>query len=73
VDGRTDLYDEPFLRHYIRIYFADDGWQESLDQYDIRLVIIEANSVLAKFLRREAHWKEVFRDSMASVFMRGGD
>jgi hypothetical protein len=70
VDGRTDLYDEAFLRQYIRIYMADDVWQDSLDEYDIRLVIIEANSVLAKFMRMEPMWREAYRDDMAAVFTR---
>ena len=70
VDGRTDLYDEAFLRQYIRIYMADDGWQDSLDQYGIRLVFVEANSVLAKFLRVDTTWQEAYRDDMASVFTR---
>ena len=71
VDGRTDLYDEAFLRDYLKTYGAEDGWQAQLDRYNIRLVIIEADSVLARFLRLESGWKEMFRDDMAAVFVRG--
>jgi hypothetical protein len=70
VDGRTDLYDDAFLRQYINIYVADDGWRELLDQYEIRLVIVETNSVLAKFLRTDPAWREAYRDEMAAVFTR---
>jgi hypothetical protein len=70
VDGRTDLYDEAFLRAYLRMYTAADGWQEQLAGYDVRLVIVEADSVLARFLRHDPTWDETFRDELASVFTR---
>jgi hypothetical protein len=68
VDGRTDLYDDAFLRQYLRAYVADDGWQAVLDEYGIRLVVIETNSVLAKFLRLTPPWQEIYQDEMAAVF-----
>jgi hypothetical protein len=71
VDGRTDLYDDAFLRQYLSTYVADEGWQESLDEYGIHLVIVETNSLLAKFLRLEPTWQEAYRDEMAAVFTRG--
>lgn len=70
VDGRTDLYDDSFLREYIDIYLANDGWHDSLDRYGIRMVFVETNSVLAKFLRMEPMWQEAYRDNMAAVFTR---
>jgi hypothetical protein len=70
VDGRTDLYDDDFLRQYINIYVADDGWQELLDEYHIQLVFVETNSILAKFLRQDPAWQEAYRDDMGTVFIR---
>jgi hypothetical protein len=40
-----------------------------LDKYEIRLVIIETNSVLAKFLRIDSKWQEAYHDQTASVFI----
>jgi len=71
VDGRTDLYDDAFLRRYLSVYVADEGWQEVLDEYGIRLVIVETNSMLAKFLRIDSAWQEAYRDEMAAIFTRG--
>jgi hypothetical protein len=70
VDGRTDLYDDAFLRQYLSIHAAEEGWQESLDEYGIQLIIIETNSMLAKFLRLEPSWREAYRDETAAVFTR---
>ncbi len=70
VDGRTDLYDDAFLREYLSTYVADEGWQEALDEYGIQLVIVETNSILAKFLRIDPAWREAYRDETAAVFTR---
>jgi hypothetical protein len=69
VDGRTDLYDDAFLRQYLRIYRADEGWEQGLDHYGIRLVIVETESGLAKALRLDPAWTCTYRDSMAAVFV----
>lgn len=70
VDGRTDLYDDALLRQYLAISSASEDWQEQLARYDINIVLVEAESVLARFLRHEPGWQEVFRDQMATLFIR---
>lgn len=70
IDGRTDLYDDAFIRRYLGVVNADEGWQTVLDEDGINLVLIETNSVLAKFLRIEPGWREIHHDDMASVFTR---
>jgi hypothetical protein len=49
---------------------ANEGWQDSLDEADINLVFIERNSTLAKFLRQDSGWREVYSDDMAAIFAR---
>ena len=70
VDGRTDLYDDELLRQYLAIYSASDDWQEQLARYDVRVVLVEADSILARFLRREPGWREIFRDQKATILIR---
>ncbi len=70
IDGRTDLYDDAFIRRYLGIMFADDGWQQKLDDDGVNFVLIENNSALDKFLRRESGWAELYRDDMAVIFGR---
>lgn len=70
VDGRTDLYDDAFLREYIRVYTAGEGWQSLLDRYGINLVFVETDCSLARFLRLEAGWAEVYHDDVAALFRR---
>jgi hypothetical protein len=70
VDGRTDLYDDAFLRRYLNVAAAGEGWEQSLDEDGINLVLIEANSQVALALRRDPNWVEAYRDEVAVVFTR---
>jgi len=72
VDGRTDLYGDSFLLQYLQAATGGDGWRETLDEYGIRTAVIETNSGLARRLRDEPGWDEVYTDAMASVFVREG-
>lgn len=78
VDGRTDLYDDAFLREYLSIVFTQDGWEKQLDSYDINLVLIEPQSALGRMLGYQSEnrtaespgWKRVYGDESAVVFAR---
>jgi hypothetical protein len=70
VDGRTDLYDDPFLREYLAAALARPGWQEALNRYSVNLVVTESNGLLARFLAREQGWQMAYSDDMATVFIR---
>ena len=70
IDGRTDLYDDAFIRRYLGVMLADDDWAQALTDDGIQLVVIEQNSVLAKFLRQNLDWRELYRDDMAVIFGR---
>lgn len=71
-DGRTDLYDDAFLREYLRVSFGRPGWEEVLDARGIQLVLIETDSLLGDRLRESAAWREVYGDEVAVVFTRSG-
>jgi len=71
VDGRTDLYDDAFLREYLTVSFARPGYQAVLDRYGVNLVIVEANSLLSDALPRDG-WLAVYSDPTAAVYRRGG-
>ncbi len=77
VDGRTDLYDDAFLREYLSIVFTQEGWEDKLDQMGINLVLIEPQSMLGRMLAERAlqdspgrGWEQAYRDEMAAVFIR---
>lgn len=70
IDGRTDLYDDAFIRRYLEVMVAGDNWQQTLDEDGINTIFIERDSILAKFLRLETDWKEIYADDMAAIFVR---
>jgi hypothetical protein len=73
VDGRTDLYGDDFLTNaYLKTARGEPGWNETLDQYGINTVVVEANSGLARSLRSTAGWSLDYEDAMAVVFTREG-
>ena len=70
VDGRTDLYGDELLTTYLNTARGGQGWRETLDQYNIKLVVVEAQSGLAQRLRDEPGWKADYEDDLAVVFSR---
>ncbi len=70
IDGRTDLYDDFFVRRFLTVMAAGDGWEQILTDDGINLIFIESDSTLAKFLRHNPAWTELYRDKMAVVFGR---
>ncbi|MCD4686731.1 MAG: hypothetical protein K8S97_12415, partial [Anaerolineae bacterium] len=74
VDGRTDLYDDAFLRQYLDIVFIREGWAEALDEQDVSYIAIEAQSVLAVMLRTmpEVWFEQQFDDGRSALFVRAG-
>lgn len=68
VDGRTDLYDDQFLTEYLSIVFAQDGWEQKLDHYGIKLVLIEPQSMLGRMLAERPGWEQIYQDETAIIF-----
>jgi hypothetical protein len=71
VDGRTDLYGDDFLSNdYLKTAVGAPGWQDTLNRYGINMVVMEADSGLARSLRTEPGWKLGYEDKQAVVFAR---
>ncbi len=67
VDGRTDLYDDVFLRQYLRVLNGDD-WESVFRQYDIRLAVVEHGSPLINVLKNAPNCKSEHTDALTEVF-----
>jgi len=68
IDGRTDLYDDAFIRRYLSVMVADEGWEQILIDDGINLILIENNSTLAKFLRLNPAWCQLYGNEKAVIF-----
>ena len=69
VDGRTDLYDDPFLRNYLDVVLVRDNWREVLARYGVRFVLVERDSFLARFLAADGDWQQRYADDLAVIFV----
>ena len=68
-DGRTDVYGE-FLLDYVTVMFARPGWQAVLDQYHVRMALMERDSFLAAMLATRPEWGLMYRDDQAEIWTR---
>lgn len=71
VDGRADVYGDAFIEEvYLKAYRGGADWRAPLDQYDVRIVLVEPTAPLTVQLSREAEWKKVYADDQAVIFTR---
>jgi hypothetical protein len=68
IDGRTDLYSDEVIDQWLQVIRAEPGWQQVLDGYDVRLVLIEQDSMLDRVLELESEWQVVFEDALAVIY-----
>lgn len=69
-DGRTDLYGDEFLRAHLNVALARPGFEQTLDRYDVNLVLTQPESTLAVGLERVGGWDQAYRDSIATIYVR---
>jgi hypothetical protein len=69
-DGRTDLYGDAFLGDFLRVYWAQDGWQQRLEDWGIQSVMVPPNAPLAHALVASARWHEIYKDRQAVIFIK---
>jgi hypothetical protein len=70
VDGRTDVYDDAFLRNYLNITSIAPDYDQRLNQAGVQFVVIESNTLLDQFLARNIAWHETYRDAQAVIYVR---
>lgn len=70
IDGRADVYGDTFIEDYLRIYRAEPGWSEELDNRGVRTALIEPGSPIAIALSESPAWHRVFVDSQSALFER---
>ncbi|MFZ1400659.1 MAG: hypothetical protein WAS33_27405, partial [Candidatus Promineifilaceae bacterium] len=70
VDGRADVYGDPFLLRYRDTYDVRPTWQEPLDAYAVDYVLMERGTPLTTLLAASPDWTEVYADDLAQIFVR---
>jgi hypothetical protein len=69
VDGRTDLYDDEIIEQWFQVVRAEEGWQDVLDEWGVRLVFLEKGTPVLEKLLKEG-WYLLYTDEMAVIYAR---
>lgn len=70
IDDRHDFYGEEFLKAYLKMIHLEPGWEEFLQRYQPRCVIVPKDSPLANILAETAGWRPIYGDDVAVAFVR---
>ena len=79
VDGRIDVYGEEVLKLATAIRYAQEGWEDELDEYGITIVLIDTKTGprpqkmwgrLGKELFKDENWALVYFDRICLIFLR---
>jgi hypothetical protein len=70
MDGHTHIYGEALTREYEQVITQGNGWEEILNNYDVKWIILRANTSLAKALSSSPGWTTAYKDKTAIIFVR---
>ena len=69
-DGRSDMYGTDIAKEYFKIGAFKQGWEKTIEKYDITWIIYNANSVFSRFLLQNDDWKLIYADKVANIFLK---
>jgi hypothetical protein len=70
VDGRADLYGDEWLERYYRITSAQPDYQRLLDADGVNLAVAQASFPLAKLLKENRLWTQIYADELVQIYER---
>jgi hypothetical protein len=68
IDGRSDYYGPKFGEEYADVLNVKYDWEARLRKYDVRTILLPANSFLSAALKETHRWRCVYDDGVAIVF-----
>jgi hypothetical protein len=68
IDSHTDMTGEA-TRIYHSVLDLEDGWQQTLDRFQVQWVIVRVDSELSQALQTQG-WRELYRDPLAIILRR---
>lgn len=71
IDGRADLFDSEFFEMYTSTENAHLDWAESLDTYEVTIVLFpNKDFALVTALTLSPEWEEIYHDEVSFIFRR---
>lgn len=69
IDGRTDFYRSRLLTEYMTVAKVEPGWDRTLADERVDVLLLGKDSRLARQLRGDPRWREVYTGEVESVFV----
>ncbi len=70
IDGRADLYGDDFLKAYFRLDKGHEGWEKTIDEQAIDIVIYARAAALPQLLLASGRFTQVYADAHHLVLVR---
>jgi len=70
VDGRTDLYDDVFLREYQAVIMTAPGFEEVFDRRGVGFIVIEKSAPLTVWLAHSDRWQLAYEDDQTVIYTK---
>jgi hypothetical protein len=70
IDDRMDFYGETIVRQYQALLSLRPGYEDTLDRWRVRYLLLPEKSGLASALRETPKWQLLFSDGDATVWRR---
>jgi hypothetical protein len=70
VDGRADMYGDPFLLEYVELTSAAPGWEEMLASHDVCTALVQAGGALSSAMAGSPDWEHMYEDKTAAIYIR---
>jgi len=70
VDGRPDMYGDPFMEEYRVVHDGRPGWRDVLDRYGVEMAMVQKNGSVAALLEASREWERVFEGEIEALFVR---
>ena len=69
-DDRHDFYGEAFIKDYLKAADGTWQWREPLAKYQVKWVLIAADSPLSGVMKESRDWRVEYDDGLAVIFAR---
>ena len=73
IDNRFELYPESVFRDYLGVTYVTPRWEEILNRWGIRTLIVGRDSALAQVLQSSGRWGLILVGREAAVYVKLGD
>jgi hypothetical protein len=68
IDGRADLYGD-FIYDYLKVHRAQEGWNDTLDEYKVSVVLTGKGDQVDVLLKASPEWELAYQDDIAVVYL----